>query len=138
MIFKRFHFTEKNLKFVFVNRKYLKKSSFSKNKKFSKRSFLTYIPALVISFLLHDNLIHKLWVDLINDRCSHLDVFCKKLVLRNFAKFTAKHLCQSFFINKVEGFRPAILLKKRLWRRCFPVNFAKFLRRSFLPEQMTA
>ena len=24
------------------------------------------------------------------------------------------------------------LLKKRLWRRCFPVNFAKFLRTSFL------
>ena len=25
----------------------------------------------------------------------------------------------------------ATLLKKRLWHRCFPVNFAKFLRRSF-------
>ena len=24
--------------------------------------------------------------------------------------------------------RPATLLKKRLWRRCFPVNFVKFLR----------
>ena len=24
--------------------------------------------------------------------------------------------------------RPATLLKKRLWQRCFPVNFAKFLR----------
>ena len=28
--------------------------------------------------------------------------------------------------------RPAVLLKKRLWHRCFPVNFAKFLRRPFL------
>ena len=28
--------------------------------------------------------------------------------------------------------RPATLLKKILWRRCFPVNFAKFLRTSFL------
>ena len=27
--------------------------------------------------------------------------------------------------------RPATLLKKRLWRRCFPVNFAKFLRTPF-------
>ena len=26
----------------------------------------------------------------------------------------------------------ATLLKKRLWRRCFPVNFAKFLRTPFL------
>ena len=28
--------------------------------------------------------------------------------------------------------RSATLLKKRLWRRCFPVNFAKFLRTPFL------
>ena len=28
--------------------------------------------------------------------------------------------------------RPATLLKKSLWHRCFPVNFAKFLRISFL------
>ena len=28
--------------------------------------------------------------------------------------------------------RPATLLRKRLWHKCFPVNFVKFLRRSFL------
>ena len=28
--------------------------------------------------------------------------------------------------------RPATLLKKRLWHRCFPVNFVKFLRTAFL------
>ena len=28
--------------------------------------------------------------------------------------------------------QPAILLKKRLWHRCFPMNFAKFLRTAFL------
>ena len=27
-------------------------------------------------------------------------------VLRNFAKFTGKHLCQSLFLNKVAGLRP--------------------------------
>ena len=27
-------------------------------------------------------------------------MFCKKGVLRNFAKFTGKHLCQSLFFNK--------------------------------------
>ena len=37
-------------------------------------------------------------------------VFCKKSVPKNFAT----------------------LLKKRLWHMCFPVNFAKFLRTSFL------
>ena len=56
----------------------------------------------------------------------------KKGVLKNFAKFTVKHLCQSLFFNKVVGLRPATLLKKRLWQRCFLVNFAKFLRTPFL------
>ena len=28
-------------------------------------------------------------------------------------------------------FRPATLSKKRLWRKCFPVNFAKFLKTCF-------
>ena len=38
-------------------------------------------------------------------------------------------MCQSFFFNKVAalGFRPATLFKKRLWHRCFPVNFAEVL-----------
>ena len=60
-------------------------------------------------------------------RSSRPEVFCKWGVVRNFTKFTGKHLCQSFF-NKVAGLTPATLLKKRLWYRCFPVNFAKFLR----------
>ena len=51
---------------------------------------------------------------------------------RNFTKFTRKHLCQSLFFSNVAGLRPATLLKKRLWHKCFPVNFAKFLRASFL------
>ena len=59
---------------------------------------------------------------------SRREVFCKKGVPRNFSKFTGKHLCQSL--------RPAILLKKRLWQRCFPVNFSKILRISFLTEQL--
>ena len=35
----------------------------------------------------------------------------------------------SFLIRlQASGLRPATLLKKRLWHRRFPVNFAKFLR----------
>ena len=59
------------------------------------------------------------------------EVFYKKGVLRNFAKFTRKHLCKSLLFNKVAGLRPATLLKKRLWHRRFPVNFSKFLTTSF-------
>ena len=67
---------------------------------------------------------------------SRLEVFCKKGVLRNLAKFTGKHLCQRLFFNKVAGLRLATLLKNSLWHRCFPVNFAKFLRTSFFTEHL--
>ena len=40
--------------------------------------------------------------------------------------------CASLFLNKVAGLRPATLLKKRVWHRHFPVDFAKFLRTPFL------
>ena len=49
---------------------------------------------------------------------------------------TPEHLCQSLFFNNVAGPRPAILLKKILWHRCFHVNFAKFLRAPFFTEQL--
>ena len=63
-------------------------------------------------------------------------VLCKEGVFRNFAKFTGKHLRQSLFLNKVAGLRPATLLKKRIWGRCFPVNFLKFLWTSFHIEHL--
>ena len=66
------------------------------------------------------------------DRSSRLEVFCKKDVLKNFDKFTGKHLCQSLFLTKFAGLRPAALLKNRSWHRCFPVNLSKFLRTPFL------
>ena len=67
-----------------------------------------------------------------NSRSSHQRCSVRKGVLRNFTKFTKKHLCQSRFFNKVAGLRPATLLKKSSQHRCFPVNFAEFLRTPFL------
>ena len=61
-------------------------------------------------------------------------VFCKKGVLRNLGKLTGKHLCQSLFFKKVTGL--ATFLKMRLWHRCFPVIFLKFLRTTFLTQQL--
>ena len=73
-----------------------------------------------------------------NDISSHPDVFCKKGILKNFAKCTGKHLCQSLFCNKVAGLGHATLLKKRLWHRFFPVNFAKYLKISFQRKRLVA
>ena len=39
-------------------------------------------------------------------------MFFKNGVLKNFAKFTGKHLCRNLFFNKVADLRPAILLKQ--------------------------
>ena len=40
-----------------------------------------------------------------SDRSSRPEVFYEEGVLRNFAKFTGKHLCQSLYFNKVAGLR---------------------------------
>ena len=66
------------------------------------------------------------------DKSSGPEVFCKQGVPTNLAKVTEKHLCQSLVFNKVAGLMSVTLSKKRLWHRCSPVNFAKFLRRPFL------
>ena len=58
----------------------------------------------------------------------------KKDALRNFARFAGEHLCQRLSFDKIAGLRPATLLKKILWHRCFPVNFVKFLRTPFFIE----
>ena len=50
-------------------------------------------------------------------RSSHQRCFIKKGPLKNFAKYKSQ---------------AATLLNKKLWRSCFPVNFAKLLRTSFL------
>ena len=61
----------------------------------------------------------------------HPEVFYKKDALKNFTKFTGKHLCRNHFFSKVAGLRPATLLKKRFGHMCFPVNFVNFLRSPF-------
>ena len=59
--------------------------------------------------------------EFIYSRSSRPEVFCKNGVPRNLAKFTEN------FIKTA---------KNRLWHKCFPVNFAKFLTRPFLKEHL--
>ena len=67
-------------------------------------------------------------------RRSRPEEFYIKGVPKNSTEFTGKHLCRGLFCNKVTGLKLATLLKKRLWHRCFPVNFAKFLRTPLFTE----
>ena len=66
-------------------------------------------------------------------RITRSQMFFKIGALKNFAKFTGKHLHQGLFFNKVAGhkfagLRSATLLKKRIWLRYFSMNFEKFFR----------
>ena len=61
-------------------------------------------------------------------RSSHPKYSFKKGVLKNFKKLTGKNLCRRLFLVKLQAWT---LLKKRLRRRYFPVNFEKFLRTLF-------
>ena len=54
-------------------------------------------------------------------------VFYNKGVLRNFIKFTGKHLCQSLILIKLQA-EAYNFIKKETLGNCFPVNFVKFIR----------
>ena len=45
-------------------------------------------------------------------RSSHQRCSIEISVLKNFTKFTGKHLYQSFFFNEAAGLRPTTLLKR--------------------------
>ena len=53
----------------------------------------------------------------------------KKGVLRNFAKFTGKHLCQSLFFNKVAGFKESLA-------QLFSCEFCELSKNNFFTEHL--
>ena len=55
-------------------------------------------------------------------------VFCKKMCCQKFRTIHRKTPVQETLFRP----QPATLFKNSLWHRCFPVNFAKFLRTPFL------
>ena len=46
-----------------------------------------------------------------NKKNQKLEVFCKKVVLKNLSIFTEKHLCWSLFLIMLQAVRSATLLK---------------------------
>ena len=71
-------------------------------------------------------------------RCSVKKVFLK--ISKNSLGNTSARVSLSVKLHayKVAGLRPVTLLKMRLWHRCFPVNFMKFLRTPFFTEHSEA
>ena len=64
-------------------------------------------------------------------RCS-----VRKGVLRNFVKFTGKHLCQSLFFNTVAGMGPATLFKKETLAQVFSCESWKISKNIFFIEHL--
>ena len=73
----------------------------------------------------------------IKKRSRHRRCSVKEVVLRNFAKFTGKHLCQSLFSDKVVGLGPATLLKKETLALVFFCEFCKIFKDIFPREQLS-
>ena len=61
-------------------------------------------------------------------------MFYKKGVLRNFTKFTGKHLCQSLFFNKVADLRPQVcdFIKKETLEQVFSCGFYEISKNTVL------
>ena len=97
--------------------------------------FWLFLEKILLSAILYYFFIHLITLNGIPQK-QPLEMFYKKRVLENSAKFTGKHLCQSLFFNKVAVWSLQLCWKKRLWYRCFRVNFAKLLRAHFLTENM--
>ena len=57
------------------------------------------------------------------NRSSRPEVFCKKGVLRNFTKFTGKHLRQSLFFNN--------FIKKETLAQAFSCEFCEISKNTF-------
>ena len=62
-------------------------------------------------------------------RSSRPDMFCKKGVLKKFAKFIGKHRSQTLFFNKVTGLSNFIEIETLA--QVFFYDFCEFLRTSF-------
>ena len=89
----------------------------------------TYVPPFFNHFSLSLNRKNVwLWESWGRNYRSCSQIFLKIGALKNFTNFTTEHLCWHHFLIKFL----INFIKKRLQHNCFPVNWAKFLRRSFL------
>ena len=80
--------------------------------------------------LLLDANLKSHYSEAVAQRCS------VKKVFQEISQNSQENTCARVsFLIKLQA-RPATLLKKRLWYKCFPVNFAKFLKTPFPIEHL--
>ena len=63
-------------------------------------------------------------------RSSHRRCSVRKGVVKNFAKFTGKHLCQSLFINKLQA-KPFNFINKETQAQVFSCELCEISKNSF-------
>ena len=71
-------------------------------------------------------------------RSSHWRCSVKKVFLKISQNSQDNTCVRVSLLMKLKASDPQLYLKERLWRRCFPVNVAKFLRAPFLQEHILA
>ena len=71
-------------------------------------------------------------------RSSHQRCSVKKGVLRNFAKFIRKHLCQSISFNEIAGLKVCNFIKREILAQVFSSEFCEISKNTFLTEHLWA
>ena len=66
----------------------------------------------------------------INDRINCPEVSCKKGVLKNFSKFTGKHLCQILVLKKLQSLA-CNFIKKEILTQAFSCEFCEISKNTF-------
>ena len=79
------------------------------------------------------SLFHR--ADLASISLKSSDQRCSVCVLRNFAKFTGKHPCQSLFVNKVAG-AACKFIKKETLPQVFSCEFCKTSKNNYLTGRL--
>ena len=64
-----------------------------------------------------------------------IKVVYKEGVLRNFAKFTGRHLCQGLFFNKVRP-KTCSFIKKETLTQLFSREFCQISKKAFFTEHL--
>ena len=95
-----------------------------------------YRPASVLSVLLkiYDSVVLEKVIKIIGEKSIYRQYQSGNCKNHSTAKLITK--LRDYIKQAAKNKQPATSLKKKLWQRCFPVNFAKFLRTLFLREHL--